>query len=138
MPLHSIFDFSVSCASEERRGGAFLPCSREATPKHNSDHAVVAFVFGCRRDATRKHDSDQALIGTDVLRRQEFVLQFSKQFHPPVVPACASSAYGSHVQQLLTSISMNTRSPQCLTVAGRRVSSRRERLILRQGSGLVS
>ena len=29
MPLHSIFDFSVSCASEERRGGAFLPCRVE-------------------------------------------------------------------------------------------------------------
>ena len=56
----------------------------------------------------------------------------------PLDPAYASFAYGSHVQKLVISIAINIRSPQCLTVAGRRVSSRRERLILRQGSGLVS
>ena len=98
----------------------FTHYQREATPKHNFDltHYVEPTFFVGR-----------------ILR---VLSAFSKQFHPPVVPACASSAYGSHVQQLLTSVSMNTRSPQCLTVAGRRVSSRRERLILRQGSGLVS
>ena len=74
----------------------------EATPKHDSDHAVVAFVLGCRCDVTRKHDSDKVLIGTDVLRQPDSScpLCVSPMNFYPLDPACASFAYCIHVQKL--------------------------------------
>ena len=37
----------------------------DATPKHKTDPAAVAFDFGCRREATPKHKTDPAAVAFD-------------------------------------------------------------------------